>query len=171
MDARVRAIVEGLQRSGFAELKGLRASARVPLAEPLLNELIRGNLPANGAVRELRVRPQAGNRFDVLLKLARPAFLPPLSITGVIEQQPDFPAAPFVVIRLSTLPGIMSLAGGAAAFFNVLPPGLRLEGDRLLVNIAELARTHGRTDVLGLIRRLNVETEEGAVVLDLDVAI
>jgi hypothetical protein len=65
----------------------------------------------------------------------------------------------------------MSFAGGAAAFFNLLPPGVRMEGDRVLVNIAELARRHGRADMLELVRRLHVTTEDGAVVLEVDVSV
>ena len=122
-------------------------------------------------VRELRIRPFAGNRFDVQVRLARPAFLPPINVTAVIERQAELPGAPAIVLRLSSLPGVMAFAGGAAAFFNVLPPGVRMEGERVHVDIAELARQHGYAEVLGFVRRLQVTTIEGAVVLEIDLGV
>lgn len=171
MDPRLADVLERLQRSGFADLKGTRASARVPLSERLLNDLISETLPPGGAVRQARLRPRAGNRVDIQVKLARPAFLPPLNITAVIERQADLPESPEIVLKLTSLPGVMAFAGGAAAFLNILPPGVRMAGDRVFVHAAELARQQGHADLFALVRRLHVTAEDGAVVLDVDLAI
>jgi hypothetical protein len=171
MEPRLRELLERLQQSRFADLKGTHASVHVPLSERLVNELVAASLPRGGAVREARVHPRGGNRLDIHIKLARPAFLPPLTVGAVIERQPEFPHSPEIVLRLTSLPGVMALAGGAAAFFNVLPAGIRMQADRVLVNIAELARQHGRADALELIRRLHVTTEEFSVVVECDLAI
>jgi hypothetical protein len=171
MDARISELLERLRRSRFEDLRGSQASARIPIAERLLNEVVTTSLPPGGAVREVRVRPRAGNRIDVQVKLARPAFLPALNLTATIERQPDLPQSPELVLRLSSLPGVMSFAGGAAAFFNVLPPGVRMDGDRVAIDIAELARRQGQADAFGFVRRLNVSTTDGAVVLDVDLGV
>lgn len=171
MDARIRDLLERLQRSRFEDLRGAQASAHVPVSERLLNEIISGSLPPGGAVREARIRPRAGNKIDIQVKLVRPSFLPPINLTAVIEQQPELPRSPEIVLRLSSIPGVMSLAGGAAAFFNLLPPGIRMEGERVLVNIAELARRQGQADALDLVRRLHVTTIDGAAVLDVELVV
>ena len=171
MDARIRDLLDRLQRSRFDDLRGAQASARVPIAERLLNEVIHHSLPPGGAVKDARVRPRAGNKIDIQVKLARPAFLPPLNFTAVIERQPDLPRSPEIVLRLSSLPGVMSLAGGAAAFFNVLPPGVRMEGERVLIDIAELARQHGQAEALDYVRRLQVTTTDGVVVLEIELGV
>ena len=171
MDPRLSRLLTRLQQTRFADLKGARASARVPVAEELVNELLRDALPRAGPVSEARVRPHARNRFDIQVKLARPAFLPPLNITAVIERQPELPVSPELVLKLSSLPGVMSFAGGAAAFFNVLPPGVRMQGERVFVDIAELARRHGQGDLLELVRQLHVTTEDGSLVLELELGI
>ena len=171
MDPRLRDLLESLQQSRFADLKGTRASVRVPVSERLVNEVIAANLRPGGAVSGARVRPHAGNRLDIQVKLAKPAFLPPLTIGAFIESQPEFPHSAQLVLRLTSLPGVMSFAGGAVAFFNVLPPGIRMDGDRVIVDIADLARQQGRADVLELIRRVHVTTEEAAVVLECDLEI
>jgi hypothetical protein len=171
MDARIRDLLDRLQRSRFEDMRGTQVSARVPIAERLLNEMIGSTLPAGGAVREVRVRPRSGNKIDVQVKLARPAFLPPLNLTAVIERQPEFPRAPELVIRLSSLPGVMSIAGGAAAFFNVLPPGVRMEGDRVVIDMAELSRRHGHDTLLDFVRRLHVTTVDGAMVLEVELGV
>lgn len=171
MDARIRDLLERLQRSRFEDLRGAQASARIPISERLLNEFISGSLPSGGAVREARVRPRAANKIDIQVKLARPSFLPPINLTAIIERQPELPRSPEIVLRLSSIPGVMAFAGGAAAFFNVLPPGVRMEGERVLVNIAELARRQGQADALDFVRRLQVTTIDGAVVLDLELGV
>jgi hypothetical protein len=168
MDPRLNNVIERLRQSRFADLAGTRASLHVPVSERLVNEVLAASLPRGGAVNEARIRPHAGNRLDIHVKLARPAFLPPLTLGAVIERQPEFPHTPEIVLRLTSLPGVMSLAGGAATFFNVLPPGVRMQGERVIVNVAELARQHGRSDVLDLIRRLHVTTEEAAVLIECD---
>ena len=171
MDPRLDELLDRLRRSGFADLKGAHATARVPISERFLNNVVSGSLPPGGAVRTAVLHPRAGNKVDVQVKLARPAFLPPLNLTATVEQQADLPRSSEIVLRLSSLPGIMAFAGGAAAFFNVLPPGIRMDGDRVFVDVAHLARQHGAADVLPLLRRLHVTTEEGAVVLEVELVI
>ena len=171
MEPRLRELLERLQQSRFADLKGTHASVHAPISERLVNDVIAANLARGGAVSEVRVRPHASNRLEIQVKLARPAFLPPLTFAAVIERQPEFPHSPEIVLRLTSLPGVMALAGGAAAFFNVLPPGVRMHGDRVIVNLADLARQHGRVDALELIRRLHVLTDEAVVVVECDLAI
>ena len=65
MDPRLSAILERLRDSRLAEVKGARASLSIPVPESLLNELIAAALPASGPIRDLHVRPQAGNRLAV----------------------------------------------------------------------------------------------------------
>ena len=171
MDPRLHDLLERLRRSRIEDLRGALATARIPIPERLLNDAVAASLPPGGAVRELRIRPWAGNKFDIQVKLARPAFLPPLNVTAFIERQPDLPRSPEIVLRLSSLPGVMTFAGGAAAFFNVLPPGVRMKGERVYANIAELARRNGYGDALEFLRRLQITTTDGAAVLEVELGV
>ena len=80
MDPRLTALLERLRASGFAEAKGARASLSIPVSEALLNELITATLPAGGPLRDLHVRPLAGNKLAVRARASRLDFLPPMTI-------------------------------------------------------------------------------------------
>lgn len=161
-------ILERLRASGFRDLAGARITAGVPLSESLLNETIAALLPRGGAVRAATVHPQDQNRLTVRVKLARPEFLPPISVTLAIDRQPALPHTPELVLRVLGLPGLLTLAGPFFSIGSMLPPGVRLEGDVLTVNLAALLAQHGADDLLALVERLQVRAEAGRLTIDLD---
>ena len=85
------------QAAGFEDLRGADVSARVPVSERLLNELIQESLPRSLPVRELHVTPQAGDRFLVRARVGSSSLLPALKVSIVIERQPDLPSSPTLV--------------------------------------------------------------------------
>jgi hypothetical protein len=167
LDPRVSALLQQLRASGFQDVSGARASVTLPISAPLLNMLIGMSIPANAPVRELEVHPQSSNRLMVRVRLARPAFLPPINLGLTVERQPELPASPEIVFRMTSLPGLMSLAGAAMSFANVLPPGIRMVGDRIVVDLAAQLARFGQAHLLQYARRVHVSTEEGRLILDL----
>jgi len=161
-------ILEELQGSGFRDIAGAQVSAVIPLGERLLNELIAASLPRSGAVREASVHPQPDNRLGIRVKLARPEFLPPVSATLVIERQPDLPASPLLGLRVTGLPGLLALAGPLVSIGRMLPPGVRLEGDHVTLDLAELLAQRGQADLLRFLSRLRVTSEAGRLVLQIE---
>jgi hypothetical protein len=154
-----------LRASQFAALAGARVSASVPIPEALLNELVTAAIPAGGPVRDLSLHPKAGNRIAVRAKLARADFLPPVTLTAEIERQPDLPDGP-LVLRILSLPGLMALAGAAMSMASVLPQGVRMENQRLLVDLPVLLERRGYGEVLPFLESIHVKTEEGRVLVD-----
>ena len=114
-----------LRASQFAELKGARVSASIPISERLLNEIVAASLPPSAPVRDLTVQPQQANRLRCERELARPDFLPPISLTLEIEQQPQLPDTP-LVLRVLSLPGLCRWRARCCRRAS-LPPGVRLE--------------------------------------------
>ena len=163
--------LEGLRATGFRDLGGARLTATVPIGERLLNEVIAGSLPPNGAVREATIHPQPNDRLGVRVKLARPGFLPPVSATLVIERQPELPAAPRLVFRVTGLPALLTLAGQLLPLGSMLPPGVRLEGDLLTVDLAVMLAQHGQRELLDYAERLRVTSEAGRLIVQLDAAV
>src|SRR5580765_3157194 len=121
MDSRVQAVLTRQQSLGFRGLAGSDVHATVRLSAELLNEALRAFLPSMPAVRRLELEPHAGNRIDVRVELAKPAFLPALNLTVEIERQPMLPSDPVLVLRLGGAGGMMRLAGPAIAAFGSLP--------------------------------------------------
>lgn len=165
-------LVEVLQRlrsNGFREIAGSRLSADIPVSERLLNEIVAATLPRDLPVREASVKPEAGNRLTVRVT-PRTAFLPPLTLKLEIERQPDVPSSFVLVLKMAPLPGIFGLAT-ALPLDRILPPGVRLEGDRILVDLRALLGRLGLADLLPHARALRVTTEAGKVLVHLDIAV
>lgn len=169
-DAALLEILQHLQSTRFGEIAGARVSATVPISEPLLNRVVASTLPPNLPVREVSVRPEPGNRFSVRLT-PRASMLPALTLKLEIERQPEFPTAPVLVLRMATLPGLFGIAGAALPMDRLLPPGVRLDGDRILVDLRVMAARRGAADYLQFVRTLTVTTEAGRLLIDVDAAV
>lgn len=171
MDPRVERVIGQLHSTGFRDLSGARMSATLPLSERLLNDIIAATLPANTRVRSASIHPQAGNRFVVRAKLAGPNFLPALSVTMAIERQPELPASPQLVLRMSGLPGLLTFAGAAFSVNDMMPPGVKLDGDRVVIDLATLLARYGLREWLSYAERLRVTSDEGRVTFDFDLRV
>lgn len=165
-DPRLLRILDQLRASRFADVKGARFTALIPVGERLLNEIVQAVLPPGAPVKDLHIRPQAGNRLAVRARASRLEFLPPVTIALQIEQQPQLPDTP-LVLRILSLPGLLSMAGSMLSA-NSLPPGIRLDRDRVVVDVGQLLERNGLGEVIACIERLHVATEDGRLVLDVD---
>lgn len=165
MDPRFLELFSRQQAAGFPGLAGSDARATIRVAAPLLNEAVTTALASVAAVRDVSVLPRASNRFDVRLTLAKPAFLPSLNLTLVVERQPQLPADPVLVLRVTGAGGMMRLAAPAITSFGLLPPGVRMEADRVLVDLRMLLEQHGQLRLLDFAEQLQVMTEEGTLVV------
>jgi hypothetical protein len=165
MDPRLLGILTRQQASGFAGLSGSHVRATLRLDQALINEAVAAYAASASAVRDLRVTPRASNRVQVQLKLAKASFLPSLSLTLVIDRQPELPGDPVLGLQITGVGGMMRLAGPAIASFGVLPPGVRLEGDRVLVDLRTLLTGHGQAQLLDYAEQLQVMSEDGALVV------
>jgi hypothetical protein len=151
------------QAAGFPGFTGAHVAAFIPVSADLLNELIAQALPAGGHVSEVQVDPQAGNAVRVRVRIAVP-LIPPLTVTLLIERQPRFPDSPVLVLRLASS-RLTVLARAASRFLEALPPGLRMEDDLVLIDIAELLRQRGAIAWLQHVQELEITTAPGAVLV------
>jgi hypothetical protein len=153
------------ESSGFADLAGSEGQGAVRLSERLLNAIVAGQMRGSGAIREVQVSPLAGNRLALRLFLARPSFLPPIPVEVTIDRQPSLPGDPVLALTLSGMGGLLRFAGPAAGFLNVVPPGVRMEGDRVFVDIRAALARYGLTSVLDYLQDVRVTTEAGRLVV------
>jgi hypothetical protein len=153
------------KRDGFPDLAGSEGQGTIRLSERLLNTIVTEQLRGSASIRELRLSPRAGNRIGVRVVLAKPSFLPPLSLEVVIDKQPSLPDDPVLGLTLSGMGGMLRFAGPTAAFLNVLPPGVRMAGERVFVDLRAVLAPHGLTSVLDYIREVAVGSEDGRIVV------
>ena len=123
-------------------------------------------LPPSFPVRDLTIKPRAGNTLQVRARAPKLDFLPPITLTFAIDQQPRLPDTP-LGLRLRTFPGLTAIAGPLLSP-RAFPPGISLEGDRLLVDLRQLLERAGYADVVPLIERLQLATDEGRLLLELE---
>jgi hypothetical protein len=158
----------GVDISTFA---GARAAGEVPLSDEFINRLIAERLANHAQISSLHVAAQQGDAIAVEI-IARARLIPPLRILARIERQPE-PQNPILLLRWS-MPSAGPLALFAApvlSYFKAMPPGVRMEGDRLEVDVRELLVSRGMEEVLAFIRRLEIHTRPGAVIAQFEVGV
>ena len=170
MDERVARLFLRQQASGFQDLRGASGSLTLPISARLLNEAIAESLPRTAPIRDLEVKPLNGDRFGVRFRIGTSAFLPPIGLTLSIEQQPVFPDTPVLVLKMERS-GLLTLAGPALRFLDALPPGVRVEHDRIYVDIRRLLEVRGAAQYLQYVNTLNVNTLDGSVVVSIRASI
>lgn len=163
-DVRLHALVERLRATRFSDMSGARAAASVPVPDRLVNAAIAAFLPPSAPVREATVQAQAGNRLRVQVRLARATFLP-LAATLEIERQARLPGSP-LVLRVVSHPALVGLAGAVLPADRILPPGVRLVGAHVHVDIEMLLERHGYGELLAYLEEVQVRAEPGRLLLD-----
>jgi hypothetical protein len=160
------ALLRRLRAEKFADFSGASLSSTLPISDRLLTEMIRPLLPAS--ISQLDLRAKAGNLLLVAVRMRRPAWLPQIKLQLRIEGQPNLPDDPILVVRQLSYGGLSTLAGAAARFLDALPPWLRVDGTRMFVDLAVLLRQQDALDLLTYLRRLEVTTLDGIVVVTTD---
>lgn len=155
-------VIAAIRQGQADDIGGSRGSFDVRVSERLLNEIVAARLPQGGAVREVHIRPEPG-RARVTVRLARPAFLPPLTIGVTIERQADLPQSPELVLRLSLPPGLGVLFGLGANLFASPPPGIRIEGEHVRVDLTAMLAGQDLAWILAYAQSLVVTFETGRV--------
>jgi hypothetical protein len=162
------ALLASLQASGFRDVPGGRVSAHIPLTRALLNRLAADAIKGSTApVRAIDIVPRAGDQFDALVTLTWP-LVPTLKATFRIEQQPRFPASPFLILRWSFLGGLGTFASRFLGSLKQLPAGVRLEDDRLVLDIAAMAGRTPAGEVLRYLKTLELHTIDDQAIVDFE---
>ena len=166
VDPRLLRILDQLRASHFADVKGARVSLSIPIAERLLNDIVTASLPPSLRVRELTIRPRPNNNLQVKARVGKLEFLPPVTVTLEIDQQPRLPDTP-LGFRLRSFPGLTAIAGSFLPP-DKLPRGVRLEGERLFVDLRVLLEQAGYADLIPLIERLHIATDDARLLVEVD---
>jgi hypothetical protein len=159
-----RALLREQQGSGFRDLAGSEATVRLPISDRLLTSLVASRLPSSAPVSSIAVQAARGDQFSVRLKLKAPAFLPPFTIRFAIIGQPELPGSPILSCVMLTQ-GLAPFMGSLVRLFATLPPWIRVDQDRVLVNLRLLAAEQGLADLLALVTDLRLTTASGTFVL------
>jgi hypothetical protein len=143
--------------------------ARIPIPRALLNHFVGRALAGRDIpIRALDIRPLDGDQFEAMVTVTWP-FVPPLTVSFAIEQQPSFPESPILVLRWSFLGAVGALASRLTSSLR-LPDYVRLDGDRVLLNIPLLAAQFPAGSVLGYVKLLELHTADGLMIIEAELA-
>jgi hypothetical protein len=161
------------ERTGLdlAEMAGSTLAGEIPIGDALVNRLLEQKLAQHAQIASLRVQAQPNDSVAIQV-VPRARLVPPMNIIARIERQPQFPADPLLVLRWS-MPAAGPLALFAApmlSYFKAMPQGIRMDGDRVAVDLRELLRSRGLDEALAFVRNLEVHTRPGGFVLRFDAA-
>lgn len=141
---------------------------RIPVARSLVNAAIAQALKGRSVpVKSVDVQPHDGDRMDVIVAVTWP-FVPALTVGVTIERQPAFPASPILVLHWSLLGAVGALASRFLKGFDRLPPGIRLEGEFVVLDLPVLVAGSPIAAALPFVKSLQIHTIEGRVVLEAD---
>jgi len=131
-------LLELWRASTFRDFSGAQLELRVPLTDAVLNQVAAVVAARQPGLRALTVTVRSGNRIDLRVELAQPAWLPPFTIPLSLHSELEYDPDQTVVAEIR--PG---LAGAAARLAGPLgvrrPAGIDLSGRCIRVRLMELA--------------------------------
>src|SRR5688572_8283596 len=146
-------------------------AGELPLPDAFVNGMIAERLAASqGPVGSAEIRTHEGDQITIQLSMRGSRMMPSVRINARIEHQPQFPQPAVLGLRWS-MPAMGPLALFAApalAYFKALPPGIRVDGDRILVEIGTLLAARGLGDLVRYLTSLRVTTRNGLFVVQFE---
>jgi hypothetical protein len=155
------------------ELAGGTLHGEIPIPAPLANRLIAERLAASGGpVSSVRLHPLDGDALDAELTIPALRIVPIVKVHAVIERQATA-ANPVLLVRWSmpSLGPLAMFAGSVATYFKKLPPGVRIDGEQIAIDIREVAASRGYADLLNYVTDLQLHTRHGAFTVTLGIRI
>lgn len=152
------------QSDGFPDLAGTDIAVTVPLSDRLISRLVAEAIPAGVPIREFDLSAHHGELMTIRIRLAKPAFLPPIHLMVAIERQLDLPMSPTLVLKIVSQ-GVASLAANALRFLDVLPSGVQYMDGRFIINVRTILERHNAADLLKYLTELKVTTADHQVIV------
>lgn len=155
----------------FEELTGAHVSGELPLTDALVDRAIADRLGRSAHVAAVHVHARDGDALDVHVTLRGVPIVTSVPVSLRIIRQPVLPASPVLEMEWSVA-GLGALARMAGPFITrmvTLPPGVRIDRDRIAIDLAHVLQAQGLADVLRPITRLEVHTRDGRIVVGFEV--
>lgn len=149
---------------GFSELAGLRLDASIPVPERLVNEVVGTAIRGNKNISYCRISFSRGNRVSINLKTPRWPW--PLELQLRLEREVDLSGPPRLRAHLEN----KVLLGRLGSFFKVLPDGIVLRGEQVIVDVGAFLDPQQKR-LLELVKSAELKTEEGKLTLDAQVEV
>lgn len=155
-------IIQKVIQNNFSELQGATVDASIPLPQRLINELIAEVLKGNKNITSIQAAIHPQNRISVDVKTT---VLPwPLNLKLKLDTSVDLASYPSPKIRAWMENNL--LLGSLGSMLNVLPEGIKLYGNQVVIDLGAFLRTAEQQRLLKLVKSVGIRTEEGRIILD-----
>src|SRR5688572_25675788 len=129
-----------------------------------MSRLVAERLTADVPIRDFDLSAHDGDLMRIRIRLAKPAFLPPIQIRLAIERQLELPTNPTLVLKVASQ-GVASLAAIALPFVDELPAGVQYTEGRFIINVRTILERQNAADVLNYLTEVKVTTAEHHVIV------
>ena len=161
------AIFQKVIANNFSDLKGLIADATIPVPEYLVNEMLQATLDGNKTIAYCQISIYRENRASAKLKTT---LLPwALHLNLKLDQSVDF--ASFGSPKIRAWLENNRLLGSLGSFLNLLPEGIKLYGNQVVVDLGAFLETPEQRRLFNFIKSADIRTEEGKVIVDVKIKV
>jgi hypothetical protein len=160
-------IFQRLLENNFSDLKGMTADVSIPVPEYLINEIIAAALQGNKNIDACRLSIHAENKVTARL---RTTLLPiSLNLRLKLDNRVDFASYSSPKVRAWLENNL--LLGKLGAFFNVLPEGIKLYGNQLVVDLSSFLQTPEQRRMLELVESIDISTAENRIIFSVKIEV
>jgi hypothetical protein len=155
----------------FEELAGGHVSGELPLTDAVVNRVIAERLGSSTHVTAVHVHAREVDALDVHLSLRGVPLVSSVPVSLRIVRQPVLPASPVLELEwsLAGLGGLARLAGPFITKMATLPPGVRIDHDRIAIDLESALQAQRLGDLLRLLTHVEVHTRDGRIVVSFEV--
>ncbi len=151
----------------FADIAGLTANASIPMSESLINEILAVAIQGDKTVQACQLSIHEQNQISVRLKTNLWPWS--LNLRLKLDKSVDFESLSSPKMRL-WLENHRWL-GSLGSFLNALPHWAKLYGSQLVIDLACFLHTPEQKRLLSLIKSVEISTEEGKAIFDIEVKV
>jgi len=155
-------ILQKIIKNNFSDFKRAIVDASVPVPQSLVNEFIAVALEGNKNLASIQAAIHPQNRISLNMKTTLLPWV--LNLKLKLDKEVDF--ASYASPKIRAWLENNRLLGSLGALFNVLPEGIKLYGDQVVVDLGAFLREPEYRRLLSLVKSVGIRTEEGRIILD-----
>ena len=160
-------IFQRILDDNFSDLKGMTADASVPVPEYLINEIIAAALQGNKNIDSCQLSIHAENKVTAKLRTTLLPFS--LNLRLKLDNAVDFASYSSPKIRAWLENNL--LLGKMGTFFKLLPEGIKLYGNQLVVDLSSFLPTPEQRRMLDLVKSIGISTEESKIIVSVKIEV
>lgn len=160
-------VFQRLLDKNFSELSGAVLDATIPVPQTLINEIAAAALVGNKNLSSLAILVHPQNRLSMNVKTS---LLPwPLNLKLKLDNSVDL--ASYSSPKIRAWLENNRLLGSLGSLFNVLPEGVKLYGNQIVIDLGSFLQRPEQKRLLGLVRSVDIRTAESKLILDVKIRV